>query len=156
LAAEVNLAMPYHVVELVLQVLSEQGKPLEGAKVLILGVAFKRDIDDARNSPAERIMELLLKRGVDLSYSDPYVPRYRVGPDVFCPAEHWLESVNLTDEALAAADCVVIISDHQSTNYAQVVRVAKVVVDTRNATRGLAGAARVIRVGAPSHDIPCD
>jgi UDP-N-acetyl-D-glucosamine dehydrogenase len=156
LAAEVNLAMPYHVVDLVLQALSEQGKPLEEAKVLILGVAFKRDIDDARNSPAERIMELLLKRGVDLSYSDPYVPHYRVGPDVFCRTEHWLESVELTDEALAAVDCVVIISDHQSINYAQVVRVAKVVVDTRNATHGLAGAARVVRVGAPLHDVACD
>jgi UDP-N-acetyl-D-glucosamine dehydrogenase len=99
-------------------------------------------------------MELLMKRGIDLSYSDPYVPRYRVGPDVFCRTERWLQSVDLTDETLGVADCVVIISDHQSINYAQVVRAAKVVVDTRNATRGLAGAARVVRVGAPLYDAP--
>lgn len=149
LAAEVNQTMPYHVVDLVAQALGKEGKPLEGAHVLILGVAFKRDIDDARNSPAERIIELLLKRGAHVSYNDPYVPRYRVGHDVFCPEERWLESVALTEESVAAADCLVIVAGHALTDYAQVVQHARVVVDTVNATGGLSGSARVVRVGAP-------
>ena len=149
LAAEVNQAMPYHVVELVAQALSRQGKPLEGAKVLILGVAFKRDIDDARNSPAERIIELLLGRGAEVQYSDPYVPRYRVGRDVFCRDEHWLDSVDLTDETLGGADCVVIVAGHQVTDYARVMHQARLIVDTVNVTHGVAGPAHVIRVGAP-------
>jgi UDP-N-acetyl-D-glucosamine dehydrogenase len=151
LAAEVNQDMPYHVVDLVAQALSQQGKALTGAQVLILGVAFKPDIEDARNSPAERIVELLLKRGARVSYSDPYVPRYRVGRNVFYREEQWLENVELTDEVLAAADCVIIIANHQAVDYAQVLRKAPLVVDTRNATAGLSGpaSAAVVRVGAP-------
>jgi UDP-N-acetyl-D-glucosamine dehydrogenase len=149
LAAEVNQAMPYHVVDLVAQALSQDGKPLGGARVLILGVAFKRDIDDARNSPAERIVELLLRRGAHVTYSDPYVPRFRVGRDVFCPDERWLEGVDLTDQVLADADCVVIVAGHRAVDYALVMRNASTVVDTVNATQGLGGGARVVRVGAP-------
>jgi UDP-N-acetyl-D-glucosamine dehydrogenase len=149
LAAEVNQTMPYHVVDLVAQALSVRGKPLEGARVLILGVAFKRDTDDARNSPAERIIELLLTRGAEVSYSDPFVPRYRIGRDVFHPAERWLESVDLTDQVLVAADCVIIVAGHGNVNYGQVVQHASLIVDTVNATSGLRGASRVVRVGAP-------
>jgi len=149
LAAEVNQTMPYHVVDLVAQALGLEGKSLAGAQVLILGVAFKRDIDDARNSPAERIVELLLRRGAQVTYHDPYVPRYRVGRDVFCPDERWLESIELTAEALASADCVVIVAGHQVTDYVQVVRQASLVVDAVNVTSGLDGPARVVRVGAP-------
>jgi UDP-N-acetyl-D-glucosamine dehydrogenase len=149
LAAEVNQTMPHHTVDLVARALSQAGKPLDGARVLILGVAFKRDIDDARNSPAERIIEVLLKRGAQVSYSDPYVPRYRVGRDVFYPEEHWLESVRLTDEVVEAADCVVIIAGHRVVDYARVLRQASLVVDAVNATQGLVGPARVVRIGAP-------
>jgi UDP-N-acetyl-D-glucosamine dehydrogenase len=151
LAAEMNQAMPYHVVDLVSQALSQAGKPLDGAEVLILGVAFKRDVDDARNSPAERIIELLLKQGAQISYSDPYVPRFRVGRDVFFPEECWLESVQLTEEVLSTTDCVVIVAGHRAVDYAQVVRHASVVVDAVNATHDLSGPANVIRVGAPAH-----
>jgi UDP-N-acetyl-D-glucosamine dehydrogenase len=151
LAAEVNQAMPYHVVDLVAQALGRQGKPLEEAEVLILGVAFKRDTDDARNSPAERIIELLLRRGVKVSYHDPYVPRYRVGRDVFYHDEYWLESVDLSAEALAAADGVIVVAGHKVIDYAHVLRHACLVVDTVNATHGLGnpGTVDVIRVGAP-------
>jgi len=149
LAAEVNQTMPYHVVDLTAQALSQKGKPLDGARVLVLGVAFKRDTDDARNSPAERIIELLLSRGAQVSYSDPFVPRYRVGRDVFYPVERWLESVNLTDQALTTADCVIIVAGHGAVDYAQVVQQATLIVDTVNATSGLRGPARVVRVGAP-------
>jgi UDP-N-acetyl-D-glucosamine dehydrogenase len=82
LAAEVNQAMPYHVVDLVGQGLSRRSRPLLGARILVLGVAFKPDIDDARNSPAERVIELLLARGAEVNYHDPYVPTYTVGGDV--------------------------------------------------------------------------
>jgi UDP-N-acetyl-D-glucosamine dehydrogenase len=149
LAAEVNQTMPYHVVDLVAQALSQKGKPLDGAQVLVLGVAFKRDTDDARNSPAERIIELLLKRGAKVSYSDPYVPRYRIGRDVFYPIERWLESVDLTDGALASADCVIIVAGHEAVDYARVVQHATLIVDTVNAASGLSGPSRVVRVGAP-------
>jgi UDP-N-acetyl-D-glucosamine dehydrogenase len=149
LAAEVNQTMPYHVVDLASQALSHQGKPLEGAKVLVLGVAFKRDIDDARNSPAQRIIELLLKRGAQVSYNDPFVPHYRIGRDVFHPEECWLESVDLTDQVLADADCVIVVAGHKATDYSKVLQQARVVVDTVNATHGLGGSAQVVRVGAP-------
>ncbi len=149
IAAEVNQAMPYHVVDLAALALGQDGKPLDGARILILGVAFKRDTDDARNSPAERIIELLLTRGAHVSYSDPFVPRYRVGRDVFYRTERWLESVELTDKALAAADCVIIVAGHSAVDYAQVMQQATLIVDTVNATSGLSGTARAVRVGAP-------
>jgi UDP-N-acetyl-D-glucosamine dehydrogenase len=126
------------------------GKSMHSARVLVLGVAFKRDIDDARNSPAERIIELLLNRGVQVSYSDPYVPRYRVGRDVFLPGERWLESVDLSDETLSGTDCVLIVAGHQTVDYGRVLQLAPLVVDTVNATRGLGGPATLVRVGAPA------
>jgi UDP-N-acetyl-D-glucosamine dehydrogenase len=149
LAAEVNQAMPYHAVDLTAQALERKGRALAGAKILVLGVAFKRDIDDARNSPAERIIELLLKRGAQVRYSDPYVPRYRVGRDVFLSEERWLESVPLSREELEAADGVLIVAGHRAVDYAQVVGHADLVVDTCNATQGLTGRAWIVRVGAP-------
>lgn len=150
LAGEVNQAMTYHVVDLVAQALSMHKKPLRDARVLVLGVAFKPDIDDARNSPAERIIELLLTRGADVRYHDPYVPRYQVGGDVFHREPVALESVELTDEELAAADCVVIVTDHHSLDYARVTRRAGLIVDTRNITAGLPDdGAKIVRLGAP-------
>jgi len=155
LAAEVNQAMPYHVVELAAEALGRQGKPLAGTHVVVLGVAFKRDIDDARNSPAERIIELLLSRGAQVDYSDPYVPRFRVGRDVFCREERWLEGIDLTDEVLTGADCVLIVAGHRVVDYARVVHKARLVIDTVNATAGLSGPfpagdrSHIVRVGAP-------
>jgi UDP-N-acetyl-D-glucosamine dehydrogenase len=149
LAAEVNQAMPYHVVDLIAQALGWDSKPLAGAKILILGVAFKPDVDDARNSPAERVIELLLKQGAQVQYSDPYVPRYRVGRDVFYQDERWIERVELEDEVLAHCDCAVVVANHQAVDYARVLQKAPIVVDTRNVTQGLTGPARVVRVGAP-------
>ncbi len=150
LAAEVNQVMPYHAVDLVAEALSQEGKPLKGAQVLVLGVAFKPDVDDPRNSPAERVIELLLSRGAEVRYHDPYIPRFRVGGDVFYRANAVLESVPLTDEALATADCVVIVTGHRSLDYDRVVRQARVVVDCCNATSGaMPGAAHIVRLGAP-------
>jgi UDP-N-acetyl-D-glucosamine dehydrogenase len=150
LAGEVNQAMTYHVVDLASQALSLQGKPLKGASVLVLGVAFKRDIDDARNSPAERIIEFLLGRGARVSYHDPYVPSFRVGGNVFYREPVTLESVELTEEKLAAADCVIIVTDHRSVDYERVVRHARLIVDTRNTTAGVPGhGEKIVRLGAP-------
>ena len=84
-----------------------------------------------------------------VSYSDPYVTRYRIGRDVFCRDERWLERVDVSDKVLEESDCVIIVADHGIVDYAQVVQKAPVIVDTRDATRGLRGPARVVRVGAP-------
>jgi UDP-N-acetyl-D-glucosamine dehydrogenase len=149
LAGEVNQAMTYHVVDLASRALSLHGKPLSGARVLVLGVAFKRDIDDARNSPAERVIELLLSRGAQVAYHDPYVPSFRVGGNVFHREPVPLKSVALTEEELAAADCVVIVTDHRSVDYERVVRHARLIVDTRNTTAGLPGdEKKIVRLGA--------
>ena len=149
LAAEVNEAMPYHVIELVTAALSDRGMPLKGAKVLVLGVAFKPDVDDARNSPARRVIELLLGRGAEVGYHDPYVARFSVGDDVFHRERVELASAELTDEALAAADCVVIVTGHRSLDYGRVVERASLVVDTCNATADVSERRdRIVRLGA--------
>lgn len=151
LAAEVNQAMPFHVVQLVNQALSDRGRPLRGAKVLILGVAFKRNIDDARNSPAERIIELLLERGAQVQYNDPYVPRFTVGDKHFCAQGITLESVPLDDAILADSDVVVIVAGHSVYDYSRIVAKASLVVDTVNATKGVAnGREKIVRIGAPN------
>lgn len=150
LAAEVNQEMPRHVVNKVAEALNRQGKALHGARVLVLGVAFKRDVDDARNSPAQRVIELLMERGAQVSYHDPYVPRFRIGDDVFQREPQVLESVPLDEEQLRAADCVVIVAGHSCHDYSWIARTASLVVDTVNATGGVeAQTGRVVRLGVP-------
>ena len=150
LAAEVNQSMPYHVVERVVQALGRTGKALHGARVLVLGVAFKRDIDDARNSPAERVIELLRSAGARVQYNDPYVPRYRVGGNVFCGQQVMLESQPLTEELLSSHDVVVIVSAHRVYDYAWIVEHAPLIVDCMNATRASEDQRyKVVRIGAP-------
>ncbi len=149
LAAETNEAMPYHVIDLVVQGLSRLGKALNGARVLVLGVAFKADISDPRNSPAERVLELLLARGADVQYHDPYVPSYRVGGDVFHRQPRIFTSVALTPETLAAMDAIVIVTGHRGVNYTEVLEQASLVIDSCNATHQHSGKAVVVRLGAP-------
>jgi UDP-N-acetyl-D-glucosamine dehydrogenase len=150
LAAEVNQSMPYHVVERIGQALSVSGKPLRQARVLILGVAFKRDIDDARNSPAERIVELLLNAGAQVAYNDPYVPEYTVGGDVFWPQKTRYLSQTLTPELLGAHDVVAIVSGHSCYDYGWIVQHANLIVDTVNATSQVQdNRAKIVRIGAP-------
>lgn len=149
LAAEVNQSMPYHVVNLVARALNSVGKTVKGSRILILGVAFKKDVDDPRNSPAERIMELLTEQGAIVEYNDPYVPRFRVGGDVFKRDRMELTSQPLTEEALKGADCVLILNAHSPYDFGWIVEHASLVVDTVNATRGLAHNPRVFRLGAP-------
>jgi UDP-N-acetyl-D-glucosamine dehydrogenase len=116
--------------------------------VLILGVAFKPDVDDARNSPAERVIELLLKEGAEVSYHDPFVPHFWVGNDVFLREAVDFDSVPLTPEIVAQADCVLIVTGHTSIDYGWVVEHARLVVDTVNVTRRVRqGRDNVIRLG---------
>jgi UDP-N-acetyl-D-glucosamine dehydrogenase len=151
LAAEVNQAMPYHIVDLVGRALGQQGRPLFGAKVIVLGVAFKPDIDDARNSPAERIIELLMDRGATVTYHDPFVPAFTVGGDVWRSEPLTLTSIPLSDAALNNCDCVVVVTGHHTIDYQRIVTHAPLVVDSCNATGHFGQRpAHVIRMGAPS------
>jgi UDP-N-acetyl-D-glucosamine dehydrogenase len=121
-----------------------------GARILVLGVAFKANIDDARNSPAERVMELLLERGATIEYSDPHVPQFKVGQNVFYRPPLILQSKELSAETLAACDCAVITTAHRVFDYEQIVRHAPLVVDTTNATRHVQHhREKIVRIGAP-------
>jgi UDP-N-acetyl-D-glucosamine dehydrogenase len=126
LAGELNTEMPEFWVRKLSEALNGQGKAVRGASVLVLGVAYKRDIDDIRESPALDIIRLLKGQGARVTYSDPHVPRLREDGKEF-------RSVELTPEAVAAADCVMIVTDHTSVDYRMIKRKAKLVVDTRNA-----------------------
>ncbi|MGQ9680923.1 MAG: nucleotide sugar dehydrogenase [Anaerolineae bacterium] len=148
LAAEVNQDMPRHVVDLIAAALSSRDKALRGADVLLLGVTFKRDVDDARNSPAERIAELLTAAGARVSYHDPYVPVFRVGANHFLDRPLELHCEPLTEARLAACDCLAIIAAHSGYDYAWLAQHAPLIVDTVNATRDLAGP-HIVRLGAP-------
>jgi UDP-N-acetyl-D-glucosamine dehydrogenase len=138
LAAETNLAMPFFTAGRVRKLLDDGGKSLRGARVLTLGAAFKRDIDDARQSPAVRVMEILADEGADLQYHDPYVSSVHLEVPLFANGRGpTLESVALDDDTLRRADCVVILVAHSGIDYGRVVRLAPRVFDAVNATRGL-------------------
>jgi UDP-N-acetyl-D-glucosamine dehydrogenase len=150
LAAEVNGDMAYHTVKLVTDGLNRHGKSLRNSNVLILGVAFKPNIDDARNSPAERVIELLLKQGAQVFYHDPYVPTFRVGGDIVLKEVQTIESMGLTPQTLAEVDCCVIITDHHTFDYDWIVEHSQLVIDTRNATRNVTqDRAKILFLGAP-------
>jgi UDP-N-acetyl-D-glucosamine dehydrogenase len=145
LAGEVNTTMPYYVVDRIVMALGERGKTLKGARVLVLGVAYKPDVDDLRESPALKIIELLESRGCAVSYNDPYVPSLqarRLRGYGTLP----LESVSIGSDALRAADCVVIATDHSRYDYRHIVSSSRLVVDTRNATRHVVeGREKIVR-----------
>ncbi len=149
-AADTNQLMPYHLVDVISQALNRLGKHIGGARILILGVAFKANIDDARNSPAERVIELLHERGARVLYCDPHVPEFRVGHNVFQPEALTLQSVPLNAETLEASDCAVITTGHRAFDYDQIVRHAPLVVDATNATRNVSEhREKIVRIGAP-------
>ncbi len=134
LAGEINTGMPYYVVERVGEALNRQGKALKGAKVLILGVAYKKNVDDMRESPAITIIELLLAKGARVAYHDPHIPRL----PKMRRSRLSMASTPLTAGLLKGQDCVVIVTDHDALDYQAVVDRAKLVVDTRDVTRGIA------------------
>lgn len=142
LAGEINSAMPTHVVNTVAESLDRNNKTLHGSRVLVLGVAYKKDIDDTRESPALKIIELLQQRGAFVDYNDPYIPRlgrmrkYDLG----------LESVPLTAETLQEYDCVLIVTGHTAYDYELIVKEGALVVDTRNATSSVKeGREKIVR-----------
>jgi UDP-N-acetyl-D-glucosamine dehydrogenase len=126
LAGELNTEMPLFWVRKLSEALNSQGKAVQGASVLVLGVAYKRDIEDIRESPALDIIRLLEGQGAKVTYFDPHVPRFREDG-------HEFRSVELTPERVAAVDCVMVVTDHSSVDYRMIKRNAKLVVDTRNA-----------------------
>jgi UDP-N-acetyl-D-glucosamine dehydrogenase len=131
LAGEINIGMPYHVLESVAKALNQQKKALNGAKVLVLGLAYKKDIDDLRESPSLVIIELLQQAGAQVSYNDPYFPTVGRG------RKYDLQMKNTPLENLGQYDCVIIVTDHSDYDYARIVRESQLVVDTRNATKGI-------------------
>jgi UDP-N-acetyl-D-glucosamine dehydrogenase len=131
LAGEVNTNMPYFSVEAVANALNKEKKALNGAKILVLGLSYKRDIDDLRESPSLTIIELLQKRGAIVSYNDPYFPTVGQG------RRYALNMTCSPLENLGQYDCVVIVTDHSDYDYPRIVRESKLVVDTRNATKGI-------------------
>ena len=131
LAGEINIGMPYHVISSVVGALNQRKKSLNGSKVLVLGVAYKRDIDDLRESPALTIIELLQKEGAQVSYHDPYFPTIGRG------RKYDLQMKCASLEDLGKYDCVLIVTDHSDYDYPKIVREAQLVVDTRNATKGI-------------------
>ena len=131
LAGEVNSAMPYFVLEQTASALNEHRKSIKGSKVLVLGVAYKRDIDDLRESPSLTIIELLREKGAIVSYNDPFFPKVGRG------RHYELNMTNTPLENLGSYDAVLIVTDHTSYDYAAIVEQAQLVVDTRNATKGI-------------------
>jgi UDP-N-acetyl-D-glucosamine dehydrogenase len=145
LAGQVNAAMPHFVVDKISDALNHHRKPVNGSIVLVLGLTYKRDIDDIRESPSLDVMTLLHEKGARVRYSDPYVPvlsarAWRGGFELHADA--------LTPGAISAADCVAVLTEHRSIDYRRVVESARLVVDTRNAIAGTH--AHVFRIGAPS------
>jgi len=143
LAGAVNGNMPHYVVSLMSEALNSVRKPLNGSKVLVAGIAYKKDVDDIRESPALDLLHLLRERGADLSYTDPFVPKLA--------AKEWPNGIDLvnTDVAKTASeefDCVVVVTDHTQFDYTELQRVAKTVVDTRNAIK--TRSPKVVRLGA--------
>jgi len=133
LAGEINASMPGHVVEAVSEALNRRRQCLQDSRILVLGVAYKKDIDDLRESPSLRVIELLMERGARVDYNDPYFPRLHK----MRRYDFGLASVDLTAEALAGYAAVVIVTDHSSYDYEFIVRHSHLVIDTRNATRNL-------------------
>src|ERR1700680_4469246 len=135
LAGEVNTAMPYHVVDAVASALNDRQKSLKGSRVLLLGVAYKKDVDDMRESPSLKILELLTARGAKIDYNDPFFPEIH-------KLRHYnfegMKSVPLDAKMLAGYDCVLIATDHTSYDYPLIVESSQLVIDSRNATRRIA------------------
>ena len=128
LAGQINASMPHYVVNKIGEILNERGKSIKGSRVHILGVSYKRDISDTRESPAHDVAKILLQRGAVLSYTDPYVPEFSVDG-------YRLKGTEASPATLQQADCVVIITDHTGFDYTEILKYAQVIFDTRNAMK---------------------
>lgn len=135
LAGEVNALMPRYVISQLAEFLNMQGKPLRGTKICLLGVAYKKDVDDPRESPSFELIELLLARGAELTYNDPHIPKLPKMRHFDVPE---MSSTELTPEFLKCQDCVLIATDHSKYDYKFIVEHSQMVLDTRNATKDVA------------------
>ena len=138
LADEINRAMPLHIISLVGDALNERGKCLRGARILVLGVTYKRGVNDIRESPALEIIRILARKGAEVRYADPYIPELLID-------ELKLSAVSVTEETVREADCAVVLADHPDFDYAAIARWAALVVDTRNAMKAItAGREKIV------------
>ena len=129
LAAQINSYMPQYVVEKIGRMLNFASKPVKGSQILVLGVAYKADVSDTRDSPGLAVIKLLKEQGAIVKYHDPFVPRVRIDDAQF-------SSEALTDKTIAIQDCVCIVTNHSALNYAKILKNAKLIFDTRNAYKG--------------------
>ncbi len=137
LAGEVNTAMPYYVIQRVMEALNSRKKSINGSRILLLGMAYKKDIDDPRESPSFKLLELLQEKGAEVLYNDPHIP-------VLLPMRKYsfnLKSTDITAETLASMDCILLATDHSAYDYRFILEHADLIVDTRNAFNGFNGAA---------------
>jgi UDP-N-acetyl-D-glucosamine dehydrogenase len=140
LAGEVNTAMPYYVVQQVMYGLNSRKKSINGSRILVLGVAYKKDVDDPRESPSFKLMKLLQEKGAEVHYNDPHIP-------VLKPMRKYtfnLKSADLTAETISSMDCLLLATDHSAYDYQFILDHAKLIVDTRNAFNGLPGKAEKV------------
>ena len=139
LAGEINQFMPEYVVTKITEALNHREKSVKGSQILILGAAYKKDISDSRESPAEEIIRILRKKEAQILYNDPYIPEFVLGDFTF-------HSTDLTDELLEKIDCVVIVTDHSCYDFPWVVEKSNLVVDTRNATKGIEEQKKIVKL----------
>ena len=135
LAGEINVSMPYYVIEKTMEALNKHRKSLNGSSILILGVAYKKDVDDDRESPGYAIMKMLLEKGAIVHYNDPWIPKLHTTRKY----NFQMESTPITPELLGQMDAVIIITDHSDYDWAEIVKHANLIIDTRNATKNVKG-----------------
>jgi UDP-N-acetyl-D-glucosamine dehydrogenase len=143
LAGEINTSMPHYVISKLADALNDRGRPVKGSKVTLLGMAYKKDVDDPRESPGFELMDLLLAKGAEVEYNDPHIPTL---PSMRKYPHLKMDSQPLSSDYLSSRDCVLVVTDHSSYDWAWVVEHARLVVDTRNATsRVLENRDRIVR-----------
>jgi len=133
LAGEINVSMPYYVIEKTVEALNNQKKSLNGSRIMVLGIAYKKDIDDDRESPGYAIMKMLLEKGAVVTYNDPWIPKLHATRKY----DFQMSSTPITPEVLAEMDAVVIVTDHSDYDFAEIVKHSNLIIDTRNATKGI-------------------
>jgi UDP-N-acetyl-D-glucosamine dehydrogenase len=137
LAGEINVSMPYYVIEKTVEALNNQKKSLNGSRIMVLGIAYKKDIDDDRESPGYAIMKMLLEKGAVVTYNDPWIPKLQ-------PTRKYdfqMSSTPITPEVLAEMDAMIIVTDHSDYDFAEIAKHSNLIIDTRNATKGIKGEA---------------
>jgi UDP-N-acetyl-D-glucosamine dehydrogenase len=140
LASEINTSMPLYVMTKITDALNDEGKAVRGSKVVVLGVAYKRDVNDVRESPALDVLGLLQEKGANVVYNDPYIPHVRLEGEHY----HDMDSTPYSEELLESADCVVVVTDHTNYDWQHILDHSKLIVDTRHVTPPRTGKARVV------------